>query len=202
MNLVRDSSVGCWSSRRGKKKRVQKSHAANLKQSKISKIDKNQAECFFCKKLGHWKRNCSTYIVTPDPNRPKIRKKKQTVALQDTYMITLCNFSSCNTNIWVLDIESLINIYNSLQEQQVSRKFREDEQFLNVGDGSLIPVLALKILQLVFESSSVMLDECYYYPSFLMNDISVGLLAKLDFKFIIKDDFCDIIMNDTIIIRG
>ena len=35
-----------------------------------------------------------------------------------------------------------------------------------------------------------------------MNVISVGLLAKLSFKFLIKDNFNDIIMNDTIIICG
>ena len=35
-----------------------------------------------------------------------------------------------------------------------------------------------------------------------MNVVSVGLLAKLDFKFLIKDDFCDIIVNDTTIMRG
>ena len=47
-----------------------------------------------------------------------------------------------------------------------------------------------------------MLDDYQYCPSFLMNVISVGLLAKLDFKFIIKNDFCDIIMNDTTIMGG
>ena len=47
-----------------------------------------------------------------------------------------------------------------------------------------------------------MLDDCHYCPSFMMNIISVGLLAKLDYKFIIKDNFCDIIMNDTTIIHG
>ena len=47
-----------------------------------------------------------------------------------------------------------------------------------------------------------MLDDCHYCPSFMMNVISVGLLAKLGYKFIIKDDFCDIIMNDTIIMCG
>ena len=46
-----------------------------------------------------------------------------------------------------------------------------------------------------------MLDEYYYYPSFFMNVISVDLLAKLGFKFIIKDNFCDIIMNDTAIMH-
>ena len=47
-----------------------------------------------------------------------------------------------------------------------------------------------------------MLDDCHYCPSFMMNVISVGLLTKLGYKFIIKDDFCDIIMNVTTIIHG
>ena len=68
---------------------------------------------------------------------------------------------------------------------------------MNIGDGSLVLVLALETIQLVFESSSVILDEYLYYPSFMINIISIGFLAKLSFKFLIKDDFCDIIMNDT-----
>ena len=35
-----------------------------------------------------------------------------------------------------------------------------------------------------------------------MNVISVGLLTKLGYKFIIKDDFYDIIMNNTVIMYG
>ena len=70
---------------------------------------------------------------------------------------------------------------------------------MNIEDGSLVPILALETIQLIFESNSVMLDECHYYPSFFMNIIYVGFLAKLDFKFLIKDDFCNIIVNDTII---
>ena len=104
-------------------------------------------------------------------------------------MITPCNFSICDTTTWVLDTESPINI-------------GEDEQFLNIGDGSLVPVLTLETLQLVFESSSVMLDDCHYCPSYMMNVISVDFLTNLNYKFIIKDDFCDIIMNDTTILYG
>ena len=44
-----------------------------------------------------------------------------------------------------------------------------------------------------------MLDECHYCPSFLMNVISVSFLVKFDFKFLINNNFCDIIMNDTTI---
>ena len=46
-----------------------------------------------------------------------------------------------------------------------------------------------------------MLDDYHYCPSFMKNVIFVGFLAKLGYKFIIKNDFCDIIMNDIIIIR-
>ena len=117
-------------------------------------------------------------------------------------MITLYNFFVCDTTTQVLDIESPINIYNLLQRLQVCRKFKDGEWFLNVGDGSLISVLALGTIQLVFESKVVMLDDCHYCPSFLMNVISVGVLAKVGFNFLRKDNFYDIIMNGTIIIHG
>ena len=114
MNLVGGSSIGHRSSKREKKKKVQKFHAVDPKQSKISKVDKNHVECFFYKKLDHWKRNCHAYIATFDPNRPKNERKKQTVASQSTYIITSCNFSVCDTTTRILDTESPINIYNSL----------------------------------------------------------------------------------------
>ena len=47
-----------------------------------------------------------------------------------------------------------------------------------------------------------MLDDCHYCSSFMMNVISVGLLTKLGYKIIIKDDFYDIIMNDITIMHG
>ena len=152
--------------------------------------------------MGHWKRIFSAYIVTLDPNRSKNKRKRQVIASQSFYIITLYNFSVCDTTTWVLDIGSPINICNSLQGLQVSKKFWENEQFLNVGDKSLILVLTLETLQLVFKSSSIILDDYHYCPSFLMNVISIDLLAKLGFKFIIKNNFYDIIINDTAIMRG
>ena len=55
MHIVEGSSARHRSSKRGKVKKVQKNRAANpkLKQSKKSKVDKSQTECFFCKKLDY-----------------------------------------------------------------------------------------------------------------------------------------------------
>ena len=62
-------------------------------QTKKIKPDKSQAECFFCKKQGYWKRNCPQYIASLNPNR---QRKKQAVAGQGNYMITPYNFFICD----------------------------------------------------------------------------------------------------------
>ena len=62
-------------------KKVQKKSAkvSKPRQSKKIKADKSKVECFFCKKLSHWKQNCLAYIATLDPNKPK-KKMQQVIA--------------------------------------------------------------------------------------------------------------------------
>ena len=72
---------------------------------------------------------------------------------------------------------------------------------MNVGDKRVVPVLAIEKVHLVLNSNIIILDDCHYYPSFLMNVISIGLLAKDGFTFSIKKNLCDIIVNDIIIIH-
>ena len=55
-----------------------------------------------------------------DPN--KLKRNEQLVANQGAYMITPCNFSICDTTIWILDIRSPVHICNSLQGLQISKK--------------------------------------------------------------------------------
>ena len=109
VNVVGGSSSGRRPFKKGKKKNKKVQPHAGMSaqgQTKKCKPDQSQAECFFCKKQGHWKRNCPLYIASLDPNRPK---KKQ-----GTYMITPCNFFICDTTAWVLDIESPYHICNSM----------------------------------------------------------------------------------------
>ena len=74
MNLVGGSGAGRRLKKGLKNESKKKVHHAGPSQTGKKKTDKNKAECFYCKKLGHWKRNCPQYIATLDPNRP--RKKK------------------------------------------------------------------------------------------------------------------------------
>ena len=140
-------------------------------------------------------------MVTLDPNRPK-KKKQQGIAEQGTYMITPCSFSICDTTNWVLDTESPIHIYNSLQGLQISQRFKDGKRFLNVGDGSRVSILALRVIKLFFESCNVLLSECHYCPTFLLNVIFISQLAIKGFDFSIKNDILNIIMNDTFVMCG
>ena len=71
-----------------------------------------------------------------------------------------------------------------------------------VGDGRSFPVQALGVIKFVFESRVVMLDDCHYYPMFMMNVIFVGLLAKSGYEISIKENYCNVILNDIIIFHG
>ena len=175
MNLVGGFGVDRHPFKKGMKKKIKNKRMQNAGPSQANKkrTDKNQAECFFCKKLGHQKRNYPQYIATLDPNTRR-KKKQQGVARQDTYVITPCSFFVCDTTNWILDIESLIDIYNFLQGLQISRRFKDDKRFLNVGDESHVPVQTLGFMELFFESCNVLRSECHYYPTFLLNIISVG----------------------------
>ena len=100
VNLVGGSEVGHRRSKKGKgkKKRKKKVVGATSGQTicKRNKSGVSHGECFFCKKQGHWKRNCPLYIASLDPNRPKKKKKQQVVAATGIYMINPCNFTQCD----------------------------------------------------------------------------------------------------------
>ena len=98
---------------------------------------------------------------------------------------------------WILDTDSPINIGNSLQELQVSRRFEDDKRFLNVRDERSIPVLALEIIK----PHVIVLSDCHFCPSFLLNVISVGLLAKKNYEISIKNGSCNVILNGVIVMN-
>ena len=94
-----------------------------------------------------------------------------------------------------MDTDSPIHICNSLQDLQVIKRFGDGERFLNIEDGRSVLVLALEIIKLVFESHYIVLDECHYCSSFLLNIIFVGFLINSNYEISIKKNFYNIILN-------
>ena len=73
---------------------------------------------------------------------------------------------------------------------------------MNIGDRRSVSVLALEIIKLVFNSHVIVLSDCHFCPSFLLNIISIDLLAKDNYEILIKKSSCDIILNDVTVMNG
>ena len=71
-----------------------------------------------------------------------------------------------------------------------------------MGDGSRVLVPTLEVVELYFESCKILLSDCHYCPSFLLNVISVGQLVIEGYDFSIKNDVLNIIMNDMSVMCG
>ena len=59
----------------------------------------------------------------------------------------------------------------------------------NRQDGNCILVLMIKVLSLVFDSSTIKLVNCHYCPSFIISIISIGLLADSGYELLDKEIF-------------
>ena len=88
-----------------------------------------------------------------------------------------------------------------MQRLQISRRFEDDERFLNVGDERSVLVLTLEIIKFVFNFYVIVLSDCHFCPSFLLNVISVGLLAKKNYEISIKNGSCNVILNGVIVMN-
>ena len=76
-----------------------------------------------------------------------------------------------------------------------SKRFEEDERFLNVGDRRSVQALVFGIVKLVFKSNVIILSECHFCPFFLLNIIFIGLLTMYDYEILIKKNNFNIIMH-------
>ena len=82
------------------------------------------------------------------------------------------------TDSWCVDSGCTNHICNSLQVFQQTRKLNEGEMFLTLADGSRIPVVAIGVCNLYFESRVLILEDCLYVPNVHRNLISATYLGK------------------------
>ena len=75
MNLVGGFGDRCRPFEKEKKKKEGKTvqGAPGLSQTEKVRADQASAEYFYCKKQGHWKRNCPLSHASLDANRPTKR---------------------------------------------------------------------------------------------------------------------------------
>ena len=100
-----------------------------------------------------------------------------------TFLLEICLVKYLMDS-WCVDSD----ICNSLQGFQETRKLNERELFLTLADGSKIPVIAVGVFNLYFESRVLILEDCLYVPNIHRNLISATYLGKHGYCVILKDN--------------
>jgi hypothetical protein len=153
---------------------------------------KPDAECYYCKEKGHWKRNCSKYLA--DLKSGLVKKKKE--GISDIHVIDVY-LTGSRTSTWVFDTGSVAHICNSKQELKNKRQLLKDEVTMRVGNGSKVNVIAVGTLPLHLPSGLVLsLNNCYYVPALSMNIISGSCLMQDGYSFKSENNGCSIFMNN------
>ncbi|KAJ9538124.1 hypothetical protein OSB04_030857 [Centaurea solstitialis] len=145
---------------------------SNIPQSKTPE----DAVCFYCKEVGHWRRSCPKYLE-------ELKKLKVNGAsTSGTYMTEL--HSTSTSNSWVLDTGCGTHICTNVQGLKRSRKVRRGELDLIMGNKQIASVDMIGNYELSFSSGlSVVLIDCCYSVEMARNIISFYALYKDGFDF-------------------
>jgi hypothetical protein len=100
---------------------------------------KQGSNWYYCDKPEHLKRNCTKFLAS-------IGQGETSSFLVETCLVTN------PTNSWCVDSGSTNNASNSLQGFQVTGQLNEGEMHLTLGDGMMVPVHSIGIVELYFES--------------------------------------------------
>ena len=144
---------------KGKKKKKKDFTKQEGKQIALGVVDKGKkikGKCFHCGEKGHWKKNCPIF---------KAAKNK---GMNNTFLLEICLVQN-PTDSWCMDSGCTNHICNSLQGFQETRKLKEGELFLTLANGSKIPVVAVGVYNLGFESRVLILEDCLYVPNVRRN---------------------------------
>ena len=87
-----------------------------------------------------------------------------------------------------MDLGCTNHIYNTLQGFQETRKLNEAELFLTLVDRSRIPIVAVGVFNLCFNSRVLILKDYLYVPNVRRNLISATYLGRHGYFVILKDN--------------
>ncbi|CAA0833201.1 Unknown protein, partial [Striga hermonthica] len=127
---------------------------------------KQKGRCHKCNKSGHWKVDC-----------PLLKKGNSLVNVVETCLAVV------STRTWCVDTGATDHVYNSLQGFQKTRRLREGEITVYMGDATKVAAVAVGDVTLPFDSSILVFRHYLYVPSFRKNLFSVSKLVSDGFSF-------------------
>ena len=134
-----------------------------------------KGKCFHCGEKGRLKRNCT-----------KFRAAKNN-GMKSSFLLEICLVQNPSDS-WSVDSSFTNHICNSLQGFQETRKLSEGELFLTLANGSKIPVVAVGVFNLCFDSRILILEGCLYVSNVCRNLIYATYLDRHGYCVIQKDN--------------
>ena len=107
--------------------------------------------------------------------------------MKSSFLLEICLVQN-PTDSWCVDSSCTNHICNTLQGFQETRKLNEGELFFTLADGSRIPVVAVGVFNLCFDSRVLILKDCFYVPNVRRNLISATYFGKHGYYVILKDN--------------
>ncbi|XP_076952723.1 uncharacterized protein LOC143626547 [Bidens hawaiensis] len=136
--------------------------------------------CFGCVEIGHWMRNCPTYLK-------ELKAKRDAGQTSGTTFMVHIDLNIISSNTWVLDNDCGTHICNSLQGFKIRNEVKKGDISLFMGNGAKVDVQARGDYVLKLPNGlEIILKNILYSPSLTRNIISVSLLRQsgYDFKFV------------------
>ncbi|KAI3720980.1 hypothetical protein L2E82_31980 [Cichorium intybus] len=160
------------------REKVQVGSSSNVSRTKTSHIpcvaNPDEANCFYCKEKGHWKRSCPKYLQDVKDGKVK----------PSTAGIYTISKNSPSSNSWVLDTGCGFHICSDLQGLKESREVEHGRLNLIMGNRRSSPVTKIGVYSLVLSSDvSIELFNCCYSPEMARNIISFHALFRQGFQF-------------------
>ena len=135
----------------------------------------------------HWKRNCPQYLAT-------LKNKKD--GPSGGMLIIESNLTVFSASSWVLDSGSSAHLCTSMQGLEESRRLRDEDTILRVGNGERVATVAMGTYPLRLPLGlDLVLRDYYYVPAVSRNLISVSCLAQEGYVISFHKDHCNIFMK-------
>lgn len=173
-------------------KTIEKPSSSTAGSSKVKKPSSFKFKCYFCKKVGHKKSECTGFKAWLEK-----KGKNSYLNLLETFPLEI-NSVNTKSHSYYLDSGSPLHVTNSLQGFIRKRKPRNEEQNVCVGNGMKVAVKAVGSLRLDLGFGNfLVLDNVLYVPSIRRNLLSVSLLVKLGCTFLISSSGIKIFRNSS-----
>ena len=146
-------------------------------------------------KDGHWKRNCKAYL-----NSLKVKPKENP---SEGMLIIETNISIIHSTSWILDSAATTHICMSMQDLKRSRRLKQGEVSLRVGNRAMIVASAIGTFFFKMSSRHVIsLNDCLFVPSAVRNIVSISCLCKDNYEFYFRNKICKIYHENKYVAHG